>query len=615
MAPELAPPSGPAVDAARDIRWPELLGIRSTAAIMVVDLVESTLLTARHGDDFIARWQRLARDIEAHARSQHGGRLMRSMGDGLLLTFPGPLAAVRAAQHVQRDMARHNVARPAEQAMRLRIALHVDTVLVDDTDIHGFGLALATRLLSLASPDEIVCSEALRAQLTDGLAADFEDLGPVYLKHVEEPVRAYRVHEVPAAGAVVSMGPSQRVAPPDPRGLRLAVAVLPFECDADADSGPVVGEMLADQLIAALSRGSHLRVTSRLSSRAVAGHGLTMQAIASRLQVAYLVSGRLVQRGHRLSLMVELASADDESVVWAEQVGAEIGQLLAGDESFAPQLASSLCTAILNRQLARVRQQPLPSLEGHALLLGGIALMHRFSRRDFDRARDCLEALSERAPRHAEPYAWLARWHVFRTVQGWTGDADDERNRARDLCRRALDLDPESSLAMTIAGSVETTLNHDIDRAQAWYRDALRVDPSEPLAWLLLGTSHSFKGEGDEAVRCCGRATALTPLDPMRFYYDTHSAAAYVAAGDHRTAIEFASRALRSNVAHHSTLRTLAIAQSLAGEHEAAGETVRRIRAAQPDLTVSAFLRQSPAASFAHGRRLAEALRQAGLPD
>lgn len=586
-------------------------GTRGRAAILVIDIVESTRLASELGEVLIARWQRLASDIVTCVRSTHAGTLRRAMGDGLLFTFESPRQAAAAALAIQR-LADHH-ARPCgpTDAIWLRIGLHVDTVIVDDTDIHGFGLALATRLLTVASPGDVVCSSDLRDELTDGLLADFEDLGLCHLKHVPDPVRAYRLTG-PQSGAAA---PRATLAAPDAAALRLSLAVLPFETTCDDASASVVGEVFADQLIAALSRGSHLRVVSRLSSRALLGTGLSMQEIARRLHVAYVVSGRLVVRGNELFAMVEVARADGDQVIWARTLRSDVRQLLSVDDSLAPQVAAEVCETILESQLRQVRHAPLPSLEGYSLLLGGIALMHRFSPRDFARAKECLDALVERAPRHAEPHAWAARWHVFRAVQGWTTQAERDRAQAEDLCRRALDLDPDSVLALTIAGSVETSLTRDIDRAQSLYREAIRVDPNEPLAWVLLGTSHSFKGEGTEALRCCTRAVQLTPLDPMRFYYDNHLAAAAVAAGDYETGIALASASLKANRMHHSTLRTLAIAQSLAGRMDDARATVQRILQAQPSLTVSTFMRNSPASPFEHGRRIANALRLAGLPD
>jgi adenylate cyclase len=240
--------------------------------------------------------------------------------------------------------------------------------------------------------------------------------------------------------------------------------------------------------------------------------------------------------------------------------------------------------------------------------------MHRFGRADFERARELLESLAERAPRHAEPRAWLARWHVFRVVQGWSQDLDDDRRRAHDLSRRALDLDDRSSLALTVGGSVQASLMRSLDEAQRLYEQALEVNPSEPLARLLLGTVHAFKGAGANAVEQTGAAIGLSPLDPMRFFYDTHAAGACLAAQDYERAILLAQRSLRANRLHPSTYRSLAIAQVLSGLGEEARATVQLLLSVDPGFTVSAFLARSPGAAFEHGRQFARALREAGVP-
>ncbi|MFO1297215.1 MAG: hypothetical protein U1F25_12585 [Rubrivivax sp.] len=100
---------------------------------------------------------------------------------------------------------------------------------------------------------------------------------------------------------------------------------------------------------------------------------------------------------------------------------------------------------------------------------------------------------------------------------------------------------------------------------QALYREALLADPNEPLAHLLLGTTHTFKGEGQQAMRMTEARCACRPWIPMRFYFDSHAAGAALSAGELPRAIELAERLQRSNRLYHTALRTLAIAQSLAG--------------------------------------------------
>jgi len=315
-----------------------------------------------------------------------------------------------------------------------------------------------------------------------------------------------------------------------------------------------------------------------------------------------------------VSVWAELCDAVTGHVVTARSLRAALADLTAPGAAAVAELAAQLCDAVVQHQLARVRHLPLPSLEAYALALAGVTLMHRFSVDDFARAEGCLDALAERVPRHAMPYAWLARWHVFRVVQGWSPDPDRDRARARDLSQRALDIDPDSSLALTVAGSVKVSLFRDLDGAARLYDDALRRNPSEALAWLLLGTVHTFKGDGEAAMRHADEASRLSPLDPMRFYFDSHAAAAAVTAQQYDKAVALAERSIKANRMYQTTWRSLAIAQAMAGRVGEARTTVQHLLALEPGLTADKFLAQSPAGRFAHAQRFAEALREAGLP-
>jgi len=273
--------------------------------------------------------------------------------------------------------------------------------------------------------------------------------------------------------------------------------------------------------------------------------------------------------------------------------------------------------AVMVREFERATSQPLPTLESYAILLGAIALMHRSAGSDFDRAKALLAHLAERLPRSPLPPAWLAKWHVLRVVQGWTADAKQESQLALDQSERALHADPNSSLALTMSGLVHAYLRKDFDAAETRYRDALTVNPNDSLAWLFSGTLHGFKGEGASAMFATERALRLSPLDPLKYFYDSLAASAAVSAGKYERAIELARRSLRINRSHLSTYRALAIAQSLLGRTPDARETIQQLLAREPGFSVQGFLERFPGRSYApeYARTLAEALRGAGLPE
>jgi len=204
---------------------------------------------------------------------------------------------------------------------------------------------------------------------------------------------------------------------------------------------------------------------------------------------------------------------------------------------------------------------------------------------------------------------------VMRVWQGWSDDPQQDARRALDDTKRALDVDPRCSLALAIDGLVHTNLLKRLDVAADRYQQAIDANPNDSLAWLLKGTLHAFKGEGGLAVAGTTRALRLSPLDPVRYYYDSLAAAAALSADDYEGAIELARRSLRANRTHSSTLRALAVAQWQAGRAEEARATVAELMRLEPTLTVSNWIARSPTTGYETGRVWSTALRMAGVPE
>jgi adenylate cyclase len=502
--------------------------------LVFVDVVESVRLMEQNENDFVRRWRHLVRTIEKEILPPNRGRLVKSHGDGLLLEFSGVTSAVKAAYALQCACTSVNTDEQPDRHILLRAGVHVGHLIADELDLYGSGVNLAARLLTLAGPGEIVVSADVRDQLAPVLDADVEDLGLCYLKHVHEPVRAYRIGP-PGPRPVIE--PHATSMPQ----LRPTVAVVPFVERADNPEHPVVGEVLADEIISALSRSSELDVISRLSTTIFRGRGTSADDVGRYLDANYVLSGAYRRVGGRLRLNVELASSQPGKIVWSDTV--EIDVLNAGADGVAHDMVTSINRAIMAREVERAQARALPTLEGYTLLVGAIALMFRLSVRDFDRSGQMLQTLIERFPRQAIPWAWMAMWHVQRTwSQRWAGNPTVGTQLALDCVRRALDADPQCSLALTVSGMVQSNILRKLDVAEEQYAMALRINPNDSLAWASKGVLHAFKTEGKLAIQHTQRALKLSPLDPNRHYYDSLAATAALSGGG---AIQTSDRACK----------------------------------------------------------------------
>lgn len=585
--------------------WPELRHQRRV--IVVVDVVESVRLMQANEADVIDRWRRFVNEVRTQVLPVHGGRLVKSLGDGLLLEFETVPAAVRFAHATHSLVGRGNLGYADDSKMNLRIGAHVADVVVDELDIYGSGVNLAARITSLAGPGETVVSSEVRDQLVLGLDAGIEDLGESYLKHLSEPVRVFRVH--PPESFAFSVRQPALAMPLEP-----TLAVIPFEGRLVEPANEVVGELIADSVIARLSLSKSVRVISRMSTSMLRARMRSASDAGLLLGATFVVSGSYRVVADRVVLVVELAATKSQHVLWADSFTSSFHDVLQSECTLVDAVCTGVIEAIAACEVRRSQLSPLPTLEGFSLQLAGVALIHRSTRRDSDRGREVLEHLVDRYPRAPEPRAWLAKWYVLRVSMGFVENLKEEAGRALEHTRRALDASPECSLALAMEAFVYCHMLRDLDGADARLDQALELNPNESVAWLYKCVTQGFRGEGASAVVSAERALALSPLDPLRHYYDALAASASLSVGNLARAIELASRSLRSNRNHLPTLRALAIAQVESGAGDEALHTGARILELDPGLTASDYVARGPKGAESTRMRYAAALREAGIP-
>jgi class 3 adenylate cyclase/tetratricopeptide (TPR) repeat protein len=572
----------------------------------VVDVVESVRLMQGDEAAVIERWTHFVDHVRRWALPPHGGHLVKSLGDGMLLAFDEIPGAVRAAREIQSLIAPYNADVPVGEQILLREGIHEADVLFDDLDMYGGGVNLAVRLTALAPPGGIVVSAAVRDRLVPGLDPDVIDLGECFVKHLDAPVRAFCLAE--------QRPPMVFRAPEAQRPLSPTIVVVPLIGATEIPEHRVILDVLIDSTISMLALRNEFNVISRLSTSAFAGRIGFHREFLEGLGASLALSVACDVENESLHASFDLIEIGRGESVWSAERRGPVSALFHPNCEMVESACSALAASLIGIESFRAQAQPLPTLESYALQLSAVSLMHQSSRDAFARVHDILDLLIERHARIAAPRAWLAKWYVLRMTRGMVTDPANEARRAIDLTRRAIDAEPTCALALAMEGFVHCHLLHDLSTAARRLDEAVAVGPNEALAWLFRAVVHAFSDEGDQAIACADRALMLSPLDPLRYYFDSLAAAAAVAAGQTGRAIELAERSLLANSMHSSTYRTLAIAQVLEGRGAAAAETVARLMALEPGLTIDRYLLRAPAGDSAIGRRFAEALALAGVP-
>jgi class 3 adenylate cyclase len=170
---------------------------RRLAAVLIADVAGYTRLMEQDETGTHVRLQNLRSEVFEPALARHGGRITRSTGDGLLVTFTSATEALRCAIEIQRELAQRNAhVAPAGQ-IRFRMGLNIGDILFDEHDIAGISVNVAARLEALAKPGEICISRAFKEQVQEPLDVKYLDAGSRRVKNISRPVRFYRVLTVP----------------------------------------------------------------------------------------------------------------------------------------------------------------------------------------------------------------------------------------------------------------------------------------------------------------------------------------------------------------------------------------------------------------------------------
>src|SRR5262249_20112036 len=151
--------------------------------------------------------------------AEHDGRIVKVMGDGVLVEFSSAVNAVRCAVALQKDTAKANADLAEDRRVHLRIGVNLGDLVVEGGDLYGDGVIFAVRLQSMADSGGICISGSVHEQVGSKLPLSFEDLGPCEVKNIAKPVRVFRVTAEGYTG-----GP--RATELQPRQAKLSMAVL-----------------------------------------------------------------------------------------------------------------------------------------------------------------------------------------------------------------------------------------------------------------------------------------------------------------------------------------------------------------------------------------------------
>jgi adenylate cyclase len=628
---------------------------RRLAAIFAADVVGYSHLVEADEEATLRRLKAY-REIIGQMVAEHRGRVFGSAGDSVVAEFASPVEAVRCAVDIQREIEQRNADLPADQRMQFRIGINLGDVVVEGDDLLGDGINVAARLEGEADAGGICISEGTYAQVKKTLDLGYEFLGKHKVKNIEEPVPVYRVHMdagavprisrakrrqwqraglaavVVVAVAVIAVAawdlylrpapPPAEVASGETPALELpdkpSIAVLPFDNLSGDPEQEYLSDGITESLITRLARQPDMFVIARNSSFTYKDKVVKAQEVGRELGVRYVLEGSVQKAGERLRITAQLIKAATGNHLWADSYDRELQDVFALQDEITQKVAVEIRVKLTAGEVARSEFQATGNFEAYDYWLRGVQAYRRFKKETNVRAGELFEKAIELDPQYARAIGYLGWVRLNESRFGWVEDRDRSFKLAKELARRAIATDENSSVGHSLLGRI-FSLERQYEDAIAEGKRTVAIEPGSAGAYASLARTMAFAGRPEEGLVLIRKALRLSPYPPVWYHgvecninYLTGRYEASIASG--RKVLE---RTQEGSLARGAWWRLIASYMELGREAEARAAAEIYLQK-DPDFSVdehAEWLRGSVYKDQSWQDRYIEALRKAGLPE
>jgi TolB-like protein/DNA-binding winged helix-turn-helix (wHTH) protein/Flp pilus assembly protein TadD len=294
-----------------------------------------------------------------------------------------------------------------------------------------------------------------------------------------------------------------------------SIAVLPFVNPDNDPNIEYLSDGIPESIINSLSQLPNLKVMSRNSVFHYKGKDRDAQAIAKEMNVQAVLTGRVTQRGDRLSINVELIDAQDNSQIWGQQYNRNLTEVFAVQEEIAKEISEKLRLKLRGTQRQQPAKRPTENLKAFQYYMQGRAYAHRRTREDLLEAIHYCEKAIEEDRNYALAYAGLADAYTNLGSRSYIAPQEGRR-KAEEAAHKALTLDENLAEAHATLGQAYTLFTpSNFSRGDRELRRAIELSPSLAVAHHYLGVSLVRQGRLDEGSEELLKARELDPLSSI----------------------------------------------------------------------------------------------------
>lgn len=582
---------------------------RRLVAILAIDMVGYSRHMEADEAETIARLRVHRQDFIDPILKEHNGRIVKTMGDGLLVEFGSVVDAVESAVLIQRAIAQAEAVVPKDLRIQYRAGINIGDIVIDGDDIFGDGVNIAARMESLAEPGGISISANVFEQVIGKVAFAFEDLGERQVKNIKKRIHVYRV-----CLEIIASTRNQSADETADGVMKPSIAVLPFQDMSAEKDQEYFADGIAEDIITGLSRNQAFFVIARNSSFTYKGGPVDIKQVAGELGVRYVLEGSVRRSGARIRITAQLIDASTGNHIWAEQFDRQLDDIFAVQDDITASIVGVVTPELIGAEMQRARRKDPASLNAWDYVMRANWHAWRLTKEDNAQAKAFARQAMDIDPGLARARVVHAMCDIWDVLYAWSDNLPQSLGSAHEMARGAVEIDERDAEAHTILGAVALFMRRfeDTDRR---LETAIGINPNLAFAHMWGGGYYALAGMSDKAREMLTKALRLSPRDPANYWSYGFFGMAEFADGHYDEAVEWARKALHLNQNFPTAHRVLVASLSELGQIDKARAALDELLKIAPGTTIGKTQASVPWKEAVHMERYLGALRKAGLPE
>jgi adenylate cyclase len=514
-----------------------------SAVVLCADIVGYSRLMGTDEEGTHEALMTIWRNVVDPRIDEYNGRLVRRMGDGLVVEFSSAIDAVVCALAIQDAMRAPPIEIRPERQIQFRMGITIGDVVSDGRGIYGDAVTVASRLEGLAEPGGINVSRAVRDLVRDRLSIILRDLGVHEVPNGAQPVRVFGIAQDEHDGSS-AIGARRRTAAPLSRP---AVAVLPFQYLGGNTETDFFLDSVAEDLITELSRARWFSVVGRNAAFAYKGRGADAKLVSRELGTRYVLEGCLQESADHLSITCQLVDAESEHHLWSERFDGTMEDTFDLQDRIVESVIGSVGPVLRSSEIDHAAKKPEADQNAYDLTLRAMLPAFAETAQENNSAVVLLDEALEMTPEYAIANALSAWCHQQRHLLDWPSSKDDDRETAKRLARAAIVNGGEVPLALALGAAVRAALTRDHHLALAATDRAIMITNNSAAVLGFDALTRCLCGAYDKAIEHAEKAIRLSPLEPLIYYAAFALGLAYLFTGRNEDAVINARKAIDGN--------------------------------------------------------------------